>query len=193
MILSLVYVMCMSDGNSFIVVLSGKYCLGIWLVISKTYQSDKEKLSMPFKDGSLTRGEKAFIDSYSEHGDRKKAEKAAGFRPGSGYAVLARPEIQKQIVQHQTARLTSDALPAAVETLIEIMQNKKAPAAARVQASKVVLDRALPVDGSGKLKELHEMTPEEIAQSIATLEQKASAMAKDVTPDPSPEKGGIFE
>lgn len=148
---------------------------------------------MPRQDGTLTRGETKFIEAYSEHGDRKKAEKAAGLALNSGYAVLARPEIQKQIVQRQTARLTSDALPTAVETLIEIMGNKKAPAAARVQASKVVLDRALPVDGGGRLKELHEMSPEEIAQSIAQLEQKAAHMAKDVTPDPQAETGGIFD
>lgn len=148
---------------------------------------------MPLKDGTLTRGEIAFIEAYSEHNDRKKAEKQAKLRPGSGYPILSRPEIQKQIVQRQTARLTSDALPTAVETLIEIMGNRKAPAAARVQASKVVLDRALPVHGDGRLKELHEMTPEEIAQSIAQLEQKALTMAKDVTPDQGAQKGGIFD
>lgn len=148
---------------------------------------------MPKQNGHPTPKEQKFIEVYSETGDRVKAEQKAGYSKGGGYQVLARPEIQKQIVQHQTARLTSDALPTAVETLIEIMQNKKAPAAARVQASKVVLDRALPTDASGRAVELHEMTPEQLAQSIAVLEQQAANMAKDVTPESEPEKGDIFE
>lgn len=146
---------------------------------------------MPTKTGALTLQERRFVEAYSKHGDRQRAEKAAGYAPNGGYVVLARPEIQKRILAEQTARLTSDALPLAVSTLIEIMQNPKAPAAARVQASKVVLDRAMP-QGEGQAgKELHEMTPEELAQAIAMLESVASSAARDVSPSPDP--GGVFD
>ncbi len=148
---------------------------------------------MPLKDGSLTRGETKFLEAYSKHGDRRKAEKAAGLRENSGYAVLARPEIQKRVIQHQTARLSTDALGLAVDTLVEIMGNSKAPAAARVQASKVVLDRALPTGTNGQVKELHEMSPEEISSAIHQLEAQAAAAAKDVTPEKDGEKPGIFD
>ena len=140
---------------------------------------------MPQKDGTLTRAERAFIASYAAHGSREKAEKDAGLRPRSGYDVLARPEIQKRIIATQTAKLTGEALPIAVDTLISIMQNAKAPAAARVQASRVVLDRAMPTGEDGRVKDLHELTPEEISQAIATLEAQAASVAKDVTPPDS--------
>lgn len=146
---------------------------------------------MPRKDGSLTRSETLFLSEYAKHGDRQRAERKAGLAANGGYHVLARPEIQKRIVQEQVARLTSDALPLAVGTLVEIMGNSKAPAAARVQASKVVIDRALPSGADGATKELHEMSPEEIAASIAKLETMAIEKAKDITP-PSEQEGGIF-
>lgn len=136
---------------------------------------------MPRRDGGLTVQETKFLEHYSVHKDRSKAERHAKLAPRSGYAVLARPEIQKRIVQEQVTRLNTDALGIAVGTLIEIMENKKAPAAARVQASKVVLDRALPTGADGRHKDLHEMSPEEIKAALANLEGLAAAHAKDVS------------
>jgi hypothetical protein len=145
---------------------------------------------MPLKDGSLTRGEAAFIAAYVETGDREKAERSAGLMPKSGYAVLARAEIQTQIRAQQLARLTAEALPMAVSTVIEIMQSTKAPAAARVQAAKLVIDRALPAGEGGQTKELHELTPDELASAIATLETQAASMARPVGPS---DPGATFE
>ncbi len=139
----------------------------------------------------LTRKENDFIREFvANGGNREKAEKKAGYAPASTWRVLQRPEIQRQIAQHQLARLTVDAAPLAVNTLIEIMKNPKAPAAARVQASKVVIDRALPTHEDGKIKDLHEMTPEEIAAAITRLETLASDAAKDVTQGKEPDLFG---
>ncbi len=136
---------------------------------------------MPWMDGSWTRGERAFVDAYTANGgNREKAEKTAKLAPRSGYQILARPEIQRAITQQQTARLTSDALPLAVQTLVDIMGNAKAPAGARVQAAKVVIDRAMPLHEDGRAKELHEMTPDELAAAISQLETAAAALAKPV-------------
>jgi hypothetical protein len=140
---------------------------------------------MPLKDGSLTRGEQAFAMAYAELGDVKAAEKKAGIATNHGYAVLKRPEVQREIVAQQTARMTAEALPLAVQTLINVMGSEKAPAAARVQAAKVVLDRTLGANGEGQAKDIHEMTPEELAQAISTLEAQAASMAKPVSA-PSP-------
>lgn len=147
---------------------------------------------MPRHDRRLTPREHKFLEHYAVHGDRAKAERAAHLAARSGYAILARPEIQKRIVQEQVTRLNTDALGIAVGTLIEIMENKKAPAAARVQASKVVLDRALPTGADGRHKDLHEMSPEEIKAALANLEGLAAAHAKDVT-DASADDGGKAE
>ncbi len=140
---------------------------------------------MPLKDGSLTRGEQAFAMAFAALGDVAKAEKQAGIATNHGYAVLKRPEVQREIVAQQTARLTAEALPLAVQTLVNVMGSDKAPAAARVQAAKVVLDRTLGANGEGQAKEIHELTPDELAQAIAALESQAAAMAKPVsTPNP---------
>lgn len=135
---------------------------------------------MPLQDGRMTRKEQDFALEYSRHGDRRAAELKAGYASGEGYVVLARPEIQRMVVAQQTARLTTDALPLAVGTLIDIMGNSKAPAGARVQAAKVVIDRAMPLHEDGRPKELHEMTPDEIAAAISRLESTAAALAKPV-------------
>ncbi len=149
----------------------------------------KDCARMPLKSGMLTPQERVFIDAYAEHGDRARAEKAAGYRKDHSYTVLARPEIQRQITAKETARLYSEALPAAVSTLIQIAKGDRYPAAARVQAAKEILNRTLGADTSGPAKELHEMTPDEISQAIRALESQAAAAAVDVTPS---DPGDVF-
>ncbi len=60
------------------------------------------------------------------------------------------------------------------------MTDEKAPAGARVQASKVVLDRTLGQQDDGERKEPHEMTPAEIADAIGKLEAMAAERAKPI-------------
>lgn len=142
---------------------------------------------MPLNTGQLTRGEQAFIAAYADTGDRAKAEKLAAIPAGTGYRMMARPEVMKRIQERQIARINCELLPVAVDTLLDVMTSAKSPAAARVQAAKIVIDRALPVDASGAPKDLTEMTPEDLAQAISTMEGMAAAMAKPV---PS---GDIFD
>lgn len=142
---------------------------------------------MPLKTGEMTKGETAFLAAYVELGDRAKAERRAGIAAGTGWRILARPAIQAQLVERQVTRVTSELLPLALDTLKEIMSNARAPAAARVQAAKIVVDRGLPAGEDGRTKELHEMTPDELAQAIATLEGQAAALARPVP------QGGVFD
>ena len=140
---------------------------------------------MPLKDGSMTRGEREFAIAYAALGNVALAEKKAGIAVNHGYAVLKRPEVQREIVAQQTARMTAEALPLAVQTLINVMGSDKAPAAARVQAAKVVIDRTLGAGEGGQAKEIHELTPEELAMAISKLEAQAASMATPVSaPDP---------
>lgn len=137
---------------------------------------------MPYKGGELTLKERAFIQAYVDNGgDRAGAERASGLSTTGCYKILGRPDVQQAIVESQMTRLQSEALPLAVGTLMSIMRSDKAPAAARVQAAKAVLDRALPALGDGQVRNLHEMTPEEIARAISALEAQAAAVARDVT------------
>lgn len=145
---------------------------------------------MPRKDGSLTPTEQRFLDEYASSGNRAEAERKAKIAPRHGYNIIARPAVQAELVARQSARITADALPLAIDTICSIMRNANAPAGARVQAAKIVLDRALPSDETGQRKEIHEMSPEELAAAIANLESQAAALAKPVQPASDP---GVFD
>lgn len=144
---------------------------------------------MPWKDGSLTRGELAFSEAFVKLGNREEAEKAAGLTPGYGYKVLLRPEVQREIRAREEARLISEGLPVGLDALIDVAKNPKSPAASRVAAGKALLDRALGAPGDSTAKEPHEMDAADIdkaiAQALAKLEGMAAARAKPVSgPDP---------
>ena len=139
---------------------------------------------MPLKSGALTPRERKFMEAYAETGCREVAERRAKYRPGQGWGVLQRDEIQREIVARQVAILTSEALPCAVATILEIMRNPKAPAAARVQAAKLTFDRVMPSHAEAGAKEPHEMTPEELAAAIDKLESVAAGKARAIEAQP---------
>ena len=115
-------------------------------------------------------------------GDKTYSAEKAGYKHAAikAHAVMARQGVQEEIRRQQLARLFSEALPAAVQCLVSIITDSKAPAGARVQASKVVFDRTLGTDEGRESKEPHEMTPEELAQAIERLERVAAERAKPV-------------
>jgi hypothetical protein len=147
---------------------------------------------MPLKSGRFTSKEELFLQAYAETGNREVAEKRAKLAPAQGWKVLQREPIQREIVARQVAILTSEALPAAVSVVLEIMRNPKAPAAARVQAAKLTFDRVLPSHAEAGAKEPHEMTPEELASAIDKLESIAAGKAKPMQEIEGP-KPGVFD
>jgi hypothetical protein len=147
---------------------------------------------MPLKNGNLTPKERIFLQAYAETGSREVAERKARYSPGVGWQVLQREDVQREIVARQVAILTSEALPAAVSVVLEIMRNPKAPAAARVQAAKLTFDRVLPSHAEAGAKEPHEMTPEELASAIDKLESIAAGKAKPMQEIEGPEPG-VFD
>lgn len=133
---------------------------------------------MPLKDGKLARTEKKIAEAYAKTGDRAYAGFAAGVSPISGTIgkALQRPAVQAEIARQQQEILFRDALPAAVNCLISIVNDVKAAAGARVQASKVILDRTLGQDDAFGGKEPHEMTAEELAKALAEAKLRAAAL-----------------
>ena len=142
---------------------------------------------MLVKKGHLTPAERSFAESVAGTLDARYAAVKAGYsQPGrDAERLLARPGIQAEIAAYQSERLFNTALPAAVDCLIEIMQNAKAPAGARVQAAKLTFDRTLGVLDGTQGKEAHEMSGSELADAIAKLEGMAAARAKPVNPPDS--------
>lgn len=137
---------------------------------------------MPLKSGKMTKPEKAFSAHYASTGNATYSAAAAGYsspQPRSS-ELLQRPAVQEEIRRQQVARLFQEALPAAVQCLVSIMTDAKAPAGARVQASKVVLDRTLGDKEEGQRKEPHEMSADEIAKAIDELERVAASRAKSI-------------
>ncbi|QIG74368.1 hypothetical protein EVC08_056 [Rhizobium phage RHph_N65] len=137
---------------------------------------------MPRKGEQWTAQERVFVNNMAATGDKTYSATQAGYKHPAikAHAVLARPAVQEEIRKEQLARLFKEALPAAVNCLVSIITDSKAPAGARVQASKVVFDRTLGAAEGAEAKEPHEMTSEEIAKAIAQLEQVAFERAKPV-------------
>jgi hypothetical protein len=137
---------------------------------------------MPRKGGKLTRTEGAMAEAFAMTGNKRFTAYAAGVSENSNAVgkALQRPAVQAEIARIQQERLFSEALPAAVQCLISIATDPKAAAGARVQASKVILDRTLGIDEAMKGKEPHEMTPDELAKAIEQLQRLASDKARPI-------------
>ncbi len=133
--------------------------------------------------------ERVFAKEMAVTADKRYAAQEAGYsHPAqAAHKLLAREPVQAEIARQQVARLFSEALPAAVECLVGLIRNERAPAGARVQAAKVVMDRTLGNGDAAGSKEPHELTGEELAKAIADLEREASSRARDVTPAAAPE------
>lgn len=143
---------------------------------------------MPFKNGELTKAERAVSQALADTGDRTFAKFKAGVSQPHMSRLMGRPAVQAEIARIQTEKLFTEALPAAVQCLVSIIRNDKAPSGARVQAAKVVLDRTLGSDEAARAKEPSEMSPDELAREIDKLTRIASDRAKvviDIEPAPA--------
>jgi hypothetical protein len=122
------------------------------------------------RPGKPTEKEKVFAEVLATSGDRVLAAKAAGYTypHQSGYVLAQNPRVQAEVVKIQADRINNDLLPLAVNCLEELLIDKKAPAGARVQAAKLVFDRALG-DTAAADKAAHELTGDELARQIDRL------------------------
>lgn len=143
---------------------------------------------MPLKSGQLSPTERAVSDAMAATGNVRYAAAETGMTVNSVRRAVARPEVQADIARRQTELLFTEALPAAVQCLVSIIRSDKAPAGARVQAAKVVLDRTLGSEDAGKQREPHEMSPDELAKEIDKLTRIAADRAKPIVEQEAVEK-----
>lgn len=150
---------------------------------------------MPIKGGKMTHQEKVFAERFAVSGDRGYSARAAGYASPhvAAHKNLTKPSVQAEITRQQTERLFSEALPAAVQCLVSIIGNEKAPAGARVQAAKVVLDRTLGSEDAGRQREPHEMTPDELAKEIDKLTRIAADRATPIVDQAPAEKPSTID
>lgn len=147
---------------------------------------------MPLKTGELTKNEKAIADAMAASGSQSYVRATTRISAAGVSKALARPAVQAEIARIQVERLFSEALPAAVDCLVSIIRSEKAPAGARVQAAKVVLDRTLGSDEAGDSRDPSEMSPEELSREIEKLTRLAADRARPVL-DIEPNAPSIFE
>jgi hypothetical protein len=136
---------------------------------------------MPRKGGRTTRLEHAYVAARAAGLDPRAAAARAGYRGAvAGYQAEARPEILAAIQAAQARRLVEEGLPIAVATLIEIASDARQPPASRIQASKIIVDRGLPLGDPARDKRPEDMSGEELARAIAALQRRASDLARPV-------------
>jgi phage terminase small subunit len=143
----------------------------------------------------LNAQQRAFVESFIEHGDARRAATDAGYKGTSiriaDQQLLSTPRIAFAIAVAARSRLAR-AVPMALNTLTYLAE-KAVSEKVRLDASKAILDRAGLVppappkeDPNMTEKPLHEMSTEELRALAAKLEGEISGRAIDVTPAPDP-------
>lgn len=117
-------------------------------------------------------------------GDRAAVAAVTGTYPQHISRAIGKPHVLHEIARLELERLVTEGVPAAINCLVEIASNKRAPAGARVQAAKVILDRAFAGEDATNERAPHEMTAEQLAERIAQMERALIARARNITPEP---------
>ena len=139
----------------------------------------------------LTDRQQQFVHEIVKSGvNPTEAARRAGYRAPkeTSYTLTRTPHVVLAIRQERARMFDGDLANVAAVTLKEIMRDQEAPAAARVSAARTVLEVTRELgrrqDDAGSDKQLHEMTPDELAGLIDKWEGERSRVAKDVTPAP---------
>tara|TARA_B100000953_G_scaffold53141_1_gene41193 strand:+ start:60 stop:521 length:462 start_codon:yes stop_codon:yes gene_type:complete len=143
----------------------------------------------------LTDQATAFIDAIVNGKNQTQAAKIAGYaHPSqSGHVLMKSPGIVAKIQQERQKIFHTDLCGVATSTLREILTDKECTPAARIAAVRTVYEVCNMI-GKHSTKDndnraLAEMSPQQLAGLINTLEVKAAAIAKDVTPAAQQQQG----
>lgn len=136
----------------------------------------------------MTDKEDDFVLEFVQTGDAVRAASVAGYAQPEiqGRAIARRPRVAAAI-RIETTRRMQHMAPVALTVLDKIMRDEKAPAGARVDAAKTILDRANYVsdpkrtDRSDDNKPLAEYSVEELERLVERLEEQRAGAAKDVS------------
>ena len=115
-------------------------------------------------------------------GDKAYSATKAGYKHpvAHGAEIAARPVVDAEIRQRSAAKLQNEAVPIAIDVLIEIMLDKKQPGNTRVNAADKALKHANAGGEGAEGKEPHEMTADELAKAIAHLNQLKADRARPI-------------
>ncbi len=155
---------------------------------------------MPRKDGTLTPKEAAFAGYMAASGDATYSAARAGYTAPQvdGWRKSNDPALAAVVKRAQMARLTNELLPAALNTLQNVLSDDKETSRNKLTAVGLVLRYTVGQDQNGvEAKEPHEMTAAELQERIERLRREQSERAKpviehDAGPDAGPE-AGVFD
>ena len=114
-------------------------------------------------------------DAFAKTGDKAYAAYAAGVSKNSGAVskALANPLVHAEVARREKDIIFNTVLPLAVKKHIQLLESSSTPAGAMANLIKLAYDQTLGSKEAGETKEAHEMTPEELAQGIASRRQEA--------------------
>ena len=137
----------------------------------------------------LTDKQSKVVDYYVAEGKTQtEAARMAGysFPEYEGYRLVRQPRMIQVIQAARQKYYQTNLANVAVSTLHQVIEDRNAPAAARVSAARTALELAGDLGpNSGNESEggsLCEMTPEDLSRLIERWEDERTLMTKDITP-----------
>jgi len=128
----------------------------------------------------------SFIDAIINGKNQSEAARVSGYASPAqaGYMLMRSPKIVAKIQQERQKLYQTDLANVATATLKEIILDKDAPSSARIAGCRTVLEVCNMI-GKHSTKDndnkaLAEMSPEQLAGLIDTLETTKLSMAKTV-------------
>jgi len=139
------------------------------------------------KENEFTDRQQDFITNLVRLGNNPtQSARLAGYADPaqSAFNLVNSAKMCARIQQERLKLFQSDLSIVAVQTLKEVMQDKQAPASARVSACRSVLEIAgdFKAGQGASDKSLSDMSPAELASVIDKLDIERIRIAKDVTP-----------
>tara|TARA_B100001250_G_C19598910_1_gene699703 strand:+ start:62 stop:538 length:477 start_codon:yes stop_codon:yes gene_type:complete len=128
----------------------------------------------------------AFVEAIVNGKNQTQAAKIAGYaHPAqSGYTLMKSPGIVAKIQQERQKLFQTDLCGVATSTLREIVSDPECPASARIAGCRTILEVCNMIGKhstkDSDSKALHEMSPDQLAGLINTLESTKAALATPV-------------
>lgn len=157
-----------------------------------------EKRALEISKAGLTQQQAAFVAAYLANPNASEAARIAGYaHVNGGYAALKSPHVQKAIADARSRLIETEGATMAYNTLVDLMKPGN-PGNVRLGAAKYLMDAAGhgAKPESAKEKSLQDMSADELAETIARLDQalagKADAAqpARQVIDQDPPSQGG---
>jgi hypothetical protein len=149
--------------------------------------SHKKPFIQGLAGSDLTSMQRTFVMTLVRHGcTPTQAAREAGYSDPkvAAYDLLRSAHIQTAVRFERSRYVMSDLANIATGTLRDVMEDKEAPASARVQAARTVLELAGEL-GRGKTdpdvdRPLSELTADELTRMIDRWTQEKAALAKPI-------------